>query len=123
MRTGGVYTAYGVSKGALARFTSFLDAQYRAAGVRAFDLAPGVVRTDMTTAMPLHDDRTDWTPIEDVVALLVALGDGRLDRLSGRFVRAGADTVTDLEVRTEQILAADARRLALVPWGPDDPLA
>jgi NAD(P)-dependent dehydrogenase (short-subunit alcohol dehydrogenase family) len=123
VRTGGVYTAYGVSKGALARFTSFLDAQYRAAGVRAFDLAPGVVRTDMTTAMPLHDDRTDWTPIEDVVALLVALGDGRLDRLSGRFVRAGADTVTDLEARTEQILAADARRLALVPWGPDDPLA
>ena len=122
-RTGGAYTAYGVSKGALARFTSFLDAQYRDRGVRAFDLAPGVVRTDMTQAMPTHGDRTDWTALEDVVELLLALADGRLDRLSGRFVRAGSDTAEDLEARTDQILAADARCLRLVPYGPDDPVA
>ena len=29
--------------------------------VRAFDLAPGVVRTDMTLAMMAHEGRTEWT--------------------------------------------------------------
>jgi 3-oxoacyl-[acyl-carrier protein] reductase len=46
------YTGYGLSKGALARLTTLLDAQYRDAGLRVFDLAPGVVATDMTASMP-----------------------------------------------------------------------
>lgn len=116
------YAAYGISKGALARLTTILDAQYRALGIRAFDLAPGVVRTDMTRGMPLHDDRTEWTPVQAVVALVVAIGDGRLDELSGRFLRAGEDTPESLEEHAERIIAADARRLRLVPWGADDPM-
>lgn len=116
------YTGYQVGKAALARFTSALDSQYRAQGLRAFDLAPGVVPTDMSTAMPMHAERTEWTPVEAVVDLLVGVGEGRLDRLSGRLLRAGADTVTGLEARAEQVLAADARRMRLVPWGADDPV-
>ncbi|PSK95532.1 short-subunit dehydrogenase, partial [Haloactinopolyspora alba] len=64
------YTAYAVSKGALARLTTQLDAQYRDQGVAAFDVAPGHVRTDMTTAMPMHDGRTSWTPPEAMVELV-----------------------------------------------------
>ncbi len=117
------YTGYTISKGALARFSTQLDHQYRGRGVRVLDLAPGVVRTDMTRAMPVHDDRTDWTEPAEVVQLAVGFADGELDELSGRFVRAGADTVDSLRAATPAILAADARRLALTTWGPDDPVA
>lgn len=121
-RAGPAYTGYQVGKGALARFTSALDAQYRDRGIRAFDLAPGVVPTDMSTRMPMHRGRTEWTPVEAVTGLLLAIADGRLDRLSGRFLRAGADTVEALVAHADEIVAADARRLRLVPYGPDDPL-
>ncbi len=117
------YTGYGISKGALARFTALLDHQYRAAGLRVLDLAPGVVATDMTASMPVHDDRTQWTPTSEVVALLVAFAEGRLDALSGRFVRAGADTGESLTAHADAIVAADARVLRLAPLGAGDPVA
>lgn len=116
------YTGYAVSKGALARFTTQLHRQYAAAGLRVLDLAPGVVATSMTAAMPVHAGRTAWTSPRDVTDLAVAFADGALDDLSGRFVRAGADTVASLRERAPQILAADARTLRLATWGPDDPL-
>ena len=122
-RPTGTYTGYGVSKGALSRLTTLIDAQYRGAGIRTLDLAPGVVRTDMTTGMPLHDDRTDWTPIEAVADLLLAFASGDLDELSGRFVRAGADTPASLRAAAARIVAADARRLRVPDYGPDDPIA
>ncbi|WP_372595319.1 SDR family NAD(P)-dependent oxidoreductase [Actinotalea sp.] len=115
-------TGYGISKGALARLTTLLDAQYRERGILVFDLAPGVVRTDMTSSMPMHDSRTDWTPVEDVAAMLVAIGSGALDALAGRFVHAGLDTVDGLREATGTILSSDARRLRLALWGQDDPL-
>lgn len=116
------YTGYGISKGALARFTSLLDAQYRDQGLRTFDLAPGVVVTDMTRAMPLHEERTEWTPVEASVDLVVGIGDGELDALSGRFLRAGSDDLASLSTHAYDILVADSRRLAVLPWGLDDPL-
>lgn len=122
-RASGTYTGYGISKGALARLTTALDAQYRNRGVRVLDLAPGVVATDMTAGMPVHDDRTLWTPVEDVAELVRAFGDGELDAWSGRFVRAGADTVDSLQRATERALSSDARRLRLSTLGPDDPAA
>ena len=121
-RAGPAYTAYAISKGALSRFTAALDAQYRDQGIRAFDLAPGVVPTEMSTTMPMHAGRTEWTPLGASVDLVLAIGAGELDRLSGRFLRAGSDTVAELVARTYEILAADARRLRLVPYGPTDPL-
>lgn len=120
-RATGTYTGYGISKGALARFTRLLDHQHRAAGLRIFDLAPGVVVTDMTQGMPAHDDRTDWTPVETVAELLLALASGELDELSGRFVRAGADTPEQLRAVAGRIVAADARVLRIPPYGDDDP--
>ena len=117
------YTGYGVSKGALSRLTTLVDAQYRAAGIRTLDLAPGVVRTDMTTGMAMHDDRTDWTSIAQVADLLLAFAAGDLDELSGRFVRAGADTPASLRAAAARITATDARRLRVPDYGPDDPLA
>ena len=117
-----IYTGYAVSKGALARFTGLLDLQYRAQGVRAFDLAPGHVETEMTTAMPMHEGRTEWTAPEDVIDLVAAIGDGILDDLGGRFFRAGTDTPDSLLALRDEILAHDARTLRLPTAGPDDPL-
>ncbi|MGV8978071.1 MAG: SDR family NAD(P)-dependent oxidoreductase [Cellulomonas sp.] len=122
-RVSGTSTAYGISKGALSRFTRLLDHQYRAAGLRVFDLAPGVVATDMTRGMAMHAGRTGWTPVEAVADLVVAIGEGRLDALSGRFLRAGADTLDSLLAAADRIVAADARVLRLAPDGPDDPAA
>ena len=117
------YTGYAISKGALARFTTQLDAQYRDRGLRVIDLAPGHVETQMTTGMPMHEGRTQWTPVEAVAELVRAFGDGELDALSGRFVRAGTDTVESLKAATAQILAADARSLSLSRYGDTDPIA
>lgn len=117
------YTGYAISKGALARFTTQLHHQYADAGLRVLDLAPGVVATDMTGAMPVHTDRTEWTDPADVGALVVAFAAGELDALSGRFVRAGVDTVASLRDATPTILGTDARTLRLATWGPDDPVA
>lgn len=122
-RPSGVYTGYGISKGALARLTTMIDAQYADRGVKVLDLAPGVVVTDMTQAMPLHDGREQWTPVSASVDLIDAFGSGRLDALSGRFVRAGTDTVDSLLAHAEQIRARDARTLRLAAWGEDDPVA
>ncbi|KRD44576.1 short-chain dehydrogenase [Cellulomonas sp. Root930] len=117
------YTGYAISKGALARFTTQLDAQYRDRGIRVLDLAPGHVETAMTTSMPLHEGRTQWTPVEAVAELVRAFGDGELDALSGRFVRAGTDTVESLRAATPQILATHARTLRLGAYGDEDPVA
>ncbi|MDQ0373164.1 SDR family NAD(P)-dependent oxidoreductase [Cellulomonas humilata] len=116
------YTGYAISKGALARFTTQLDAQYRDQGIRVLDLAPGHVETAMTTSMAMHDGRTEWTPVEAVAELARAFGDGELDALSGRFVRAGTDTVESLLAALPQILAADARTLRLGAYGDEDPV-
>ncbi|MEV7972640.1 SDR family NAD(P)-dependent oxidoreductase [Cellulomonas sp. NPDC089187] len=118
-----VYTGYGISKGALARLTTMVHAQVADRGVKVLDLAPGVVVTDMTQAMPLHDGRADWTPVQASVDLVDAFGSGRLDALSGRFVRAGTDTEESLREHAALIAERDARTLRLAPWGEDDPVA
>jgi 3-oxoacyl-[acyl-carrier protein] reductase len=116
------YTGYAISKGALARLTTQIDTQYRDQGIRVFDLAPGVVRTDMTAGMPAHNHRTHWTEVDVVLELLLAVAAGDLDALAGRFLRAGDDTPRELAARADDIAAADARTLRLVGYGPTDPL-
>ena len=117
-----VATAYNVSKTALARLTGSTHMSGRGRGVVAFDLAPGVVRTDMTRSMRAHDDRTEWTEPDEVCALVLAMADGRLDAWSGRMVRAGADTVESLVARAAAGLRDVDRTITLVPWGDTDPL-
>ena len=113
------YSAYSAGKTAQVRLTESIDLAGAAHGVRAFDLAPGVVDTAMTRAMPMHAGRTEWTRPEDVVDLVVAIAAGELDAWSGRFVRAGVDTLDTLRATTP---SGDARRLRLVPYGDGDPL-
>lgn len=121
-RAGPIYTGYGVSKGALAQFTRHLARQYESQGIAAFDVAPGVVQTDMTASMPVHADRTEWTPASAVVELVAEIGQGQLDELSGRFLRAGVDTAASLLERSEEIVQRDARIVRLVPIDDADPL-
>ncbi|WP_040563056.1 SDR family oxidoreductase [Kineosphaera limosa] len=122
-RPGEVASAYHVGKSALGRITGSTHASGSGRGVYAFDLAPGVVRTDMTESMPVHRQRTDWTDPAQVVELALALADGRLDAWSGRMVRAGADTPQSLHNRATAGLAEQARTVGLIGWGADDPIA
>jgi short-subunit dehydrogenase len=114
-----LYSAYSVGKTGLMRLTEVLEAGLAGTGVHAFDLAPGVVQTAMSTAMSMHENRTDWTPPEQVVELVAAIATGELDAWAGRFVRAGAD---DLEALRTTTPAGDARRLRLRPSGDADPV-
>ena len=98
-RAGADASAYNVSKTALARVTGSTHLAGWARGIRAFDLMPGVVRTDMTEAMDAHAGRTEWTDPAEVTDLVLALVSGELDAWSGRFVRAGIDTVASLRAR------------------------
>ena len=116
-----VASAYNVSKSALGRITGSTHLSGKGRGVFAFDLAPGIVRTDMTRSMPRHADRTEWTDPQQVVELFLALADGRLDAWSGRMVRAGVDTVEALEAATPDLREAD-RTVGLRPYGDGDPL-
>lgn len=117
------YSAYSVAKTGLLRLTGSVLAAGAQHGIRAFDIAPGVVVTDMTQSMPMHDDRTDWTPVEAVTELIDAVAEGRVDPLSGRYFRAGADDLDEMLARAEQLAVSDSRTLRLRPYGPDDPLA
>jgi NAD(P)-dependent dehydrogenase (short-subunit alcohol dehydrogenase family) len=116
-------SAYTASKSALARITGSTHLAGWADGIRAFDLAPGVVRTQMTLAMDLHRGRTQWTEPTDVTNLVLALAGGELDAWSGRFVRAGEDTPESLRERAELGFDDGARMLRLRGWGSTDPVA
>ncbi|MGB7448990.1 MAG: SDR family oxidoreductase [Ornithinimicrobium sp.] len=117
-----VLTAYTASKSALGRLTGGTAAAGAEHGILAFDLAPGVVQTDMTASMDAHRDRTEWTDPRQVTDLLVALASGKLDAWSGRMVRAGADDVATLAQRASEGLEDTARKVRLMPWGDDDPV-
>lgn len=121
-RAGAVASGYNASKTALARVTGSTHLAGWDRGIRAFDLMPGVVRTDMTAGMTAHADRTEWTSPAEVTDLVLALASGELDAFSGRFVRAGVDTVESLRAMAERGLDPTERTLDLV-LRPDDPLA
>jgi 3-oxoacyl-[acyl-carrier protein] reductase len=121
-RDTGVNAAYGASKAALFRLGGTLALAGAPHGLLAFELSPGVVRTDMTLSMASHEGRTEWTDPADVVALVLALASGELDAFSGRYVRAGVDTPASLRALAAAGLPAAARRLDVVRHGPDDPL-
>ena len=118
-----VYSAYRVAKTGLVRLTGAVVAGAGPYGVTAFDVAPGVVPTDMTRSMEMHSGRTEWTPPKLVGDLVTVIASGRADALSGRYLRAGADDVEALLATAPRIAEQDARTLRLRPYGPDDPLA
>ena len=118
-----VYSAYCAAKAGLFRLSGNLHEAGFAAGLRAFEVAPGVVRSDMTAAMASHVGRTQWTGPQQVVDLVVAVASGSLDAFSGGFLRAGVDEPEALRAVAVGGLPPGARRLAVLPYGPDDPLA
>jgi NAD(P)-dependent dehydrogenase (short-subunit alcohol dehydrogenase family) len=113
------YSAYSVAKTGLMRMTEALAGALEGLDVRVFDVAPGVVDTPMTRAMPMWRGFTDWTPPERVVELVAAIAAGDLDQWSGRFLRAGADDLAVLRATTPEDAA---RQLRLRPYGDGDPL-
>ena len=108
-------SAYNVSKTALFRIGGGLHAAGFDRGLRAFEVAPGVVATDMSTGMQMHADRTDWTPPEAVGEIVAVIAAGALDPLSGCYLRAGTDTVAELRERAAAGRPA-GRRLTLTDW-------
>jgi NAD(P)-dependent dehydrogenase (short-subunit alcohol dehydrogenase family) len=113
------YSAYSVAKTGLMRMTEALAGALDGTDVHAFDVAPGVVDTPMTRAMPMWRDFTGWTPPERVVGMVAAIAAGRLDAWSGRYLHVNNETPDQMAARTPE---GDARRLRLRPWGDADPL-
>jgi len=114
------YSAYSVAKTGLMRMTEALAIALEGSDVRAFDVSPGVVETEMTRSMEMWRGFEDWTPPERVVELVGAIAAGELDAWSGRLIRAGVDDVDTLRAITPEDAA---RQLRLMPYGHDDPLA
>jgi NAD(P)-dependent dehydrogenase (short-subunit alcohol dehydrogenase family) len=114
------YSAYSVAKTGLMRLTEALAGALEGSDVRAFDVAPGVLQTEMTASMAIHRGRSDWTPPEKVVELVTAIAAGELDQWTGRLIRAGKDDVATLKATTP---TGAARQLRLRPYRDDDPAA
>ena len=123
----GGHSAYNASKTALARMGANLHNDGFERGIRVFELAPGVVKTDMSTSMPLHTGRTEWTPVERVTDVVNAIAAGELDACSGWFLRVTKDTPESLKALAadvaQQGAEATARRLRVLPAGANDPQA
>ena len=96
-------SAYAIAKAALIRLTEHVDAERRAAGIRAFAIQPGTILTDMSAqtlsspdarnhAAPLVALLESVTPeaseaaMRKLQALTVDLASGRFDALAGRYL-------------------------------------
>jgi len=116
-------TAYNASKTALLRLGSGLHEAGHGRGLRVFELSPGTVATEMTAGMPMHAGRTEWTPVERTVEMVVAIARGDLDACSGWYLRVTHDTPESLARLAAGATAPAARRLRAQPAADDDPLA
>lgn len=88
----GTYTGYAVSKRALSVLTETLAASLAGTGVVVVDLLPGLVRTAMTTSMPVWDDVTEWDPAEATATVVADVAAGRYDDRHGTVLDAVALT-------------------------------
>lgn len=116
-------SAYTSSKAGLIRVVGHLHEAGYALGLRAFAVAPGTVRTDMTGSMQLHQGRTEFTPVELTTNLVLAIHRGEVDSWSGKYLRVTHDSPESLASYelAHGAPAETARRLAITPWGADDP--
>jgi len=122
-RQDGGWSAYSVSKAALARLTDTLAAALDGTGVTVLEVSPGLVRTDMTETMWGPADDQPWNPVERMVEAVRRFARGDLDALHGRFVHAAKDDLDALLAAAGSITSRDARTLRLRPYGDDDPLS
>jgi NAD(P)-dependent dehydrogenase (short-subunit alcohol dehydrogenase family) len=79
----GTYTGYAVSKRALSALTESLAGPLQGTGVVVLDVLPGLVRTDMTRAMPVWGDVTDWDDPRAAATVVVDVARGRYDDRAG----------------------------------------
>ena len=84
----GTYTGYAVSKRALSVLTETLAAALAGTGVVVVDLLPGLVRTDMTTAMPVWRDVAEWDPPSAAATVVADVAAGRYDDRHGAVLDA-----------------------------------
>ena len=103
------HAVYAASKTGLFRIAQSLVEYGHDRGLRVFEMSPGVVDSDMTRSMPIHDHRTadDWTDPQLVADLAVALASGGLDGWTGRYVRAGVDTPESLARSQPELVAGE----------------
>ena len=107
---------YWVSKTALMRLGGSFHEAGHGRGLMVFEVAPGVVQTDMTLGMRMHDGRSQWTDPSEVSSIIAAIADGELDGLAGTHIRAGVDSLDELRVRAARGAGPGERRLRLTPW-------
>lgn len=116
-------SAYVASKAAMIRDVGHLHEAGHALGLRAFGVSPGTVRSDMSTSMELHAGRTEFTPVTATTEMVLAIHRGELDAWSGKYLRVTHDSPASLSAYEAEhgAPAESVRRLAVVPWGDDDP--
>ncbi|WP_193086396.1 SDR family oxidoreductase [Brevibacterium aurantiacum] len=109
------YAVYSASKASLFRLADSVVHFGHDKGLRIFEMAPGVVETEMTKSMPVHDFRGegDWTSPEQVTDLALALASGTLDAFTGRYVRAGTDNEESLLAEVGAGFGKSTRRILL----------
>lgn len=119
-----VASAYTASKAGVFRNIGGIHEAGFDLGLRAFAVAPGVVKTDMTSRMKAHEGRTEFTPVSNTTDLIVAIHNGELDAWSGKYLRATSDSPDSLAAYVAEHGEPDdsVRRLAITPLGGDDPL-
>lgn len=118
-------SGYASSKAAIMRFTECFNDTVKDAGVYAFAVDPGLVRTAMTELQLYSDDGKKHLPdIERLfdegvnvppgraAALIADIAAGRFDKLAGRMLR-GVEDRDALERAMDDLVATDGRALRL----------
>lgn len=118
-------SGYASSKAAIMRFTECFNDTVKDAGIYAFAVDPGLVRTAMTELQLYSDDGKKHLPdIERLfdegvnvppgraAALIADIAAGRFDKLAGRMLR-GVEDRDALERAMDDLVATDGRALRL----------
>jgi len=107
---GSINTAYSASKAAVNRLAETLAESLRETPVRVFIFSPGLVQTELTSAV---SDDAPWTPPELAPRLVHVLASGRADELAGRYLHAEHDDIEELIERADEIQREDLNAIRL----------
>jgi 3-oxoacyl-[acyl-carrier protein] reductase len=108
-------TGYAAAKAAVTSLTEALAASLGEHGIKAFAVAPGFTRTELTSRVPGGDERSALEP-EQTGALVALIADGGADELNGRVLHTLDDVQALLgrleEVREHDLYVPRLRRLS-----------
>ena len=122
------FTAYGVSKAALVRFTETLAEELKPHNIQVNAIAPGAVRTQMTEEIVIAGQlagsrelqqaqgilREGGDSAENAAELAVFLASAESDGITGRLISAVWDDWRHLGEHSEEIAASDLYTLRRV---------